>query len=470
VTVTEPEITGEQSRQSLSTRAARNLATTTKTPPQNQEISPRWLLRKLPWAEVRGGVFRLNRRAVYTLGDGLVTFTNAGDNIRVIPQELREVAVLRDVDDPEILGAIADCCQQREFGPGELIAEFGGQVDALYFIAHGKVNKLGTGEYGDVTVLDLLADGEFFGSHALHEDAPLWEYTIKTVTPVTVLTLSKQDFDQISGQSDELREHVRQFASAPKRKSNKHGEAEIELTSGHAQEDAIEGTFVDYEESPREYELSVAQTVLRVHTRVADLYNGPFDQFAEQLRLTADALREQQEWELINNRSFGLLYNCAPKSRIQTRTGPPTPDDLDELISRRRRTRMMLAHPRTIAAFGRECSDRGLYADPETIDGASITTWRGVPLYPCDKIPVSENGTTSIIAMRTGMDDEGVVGLHQTGLPDEVQPGLNARFMGIDDKAIMSYLVSTYHSVAVLVPDALGVLENVEIGRRGDAA
>jgi hypothetical protein len=36
--------------------------------------------------------------------------------------------------------------------------------------------------------------------------------------------------------------------------------------------------------------------------------------------------------------------------------------------------------------------------------------------------------------------------------------------MGISDKAVISYLVSTYYSVAVLVPDALGVLENVELG------
>ncbi|NGN68129.1 Crp/Fnr family transcriptional regulator, partial [Streptomyces sp. A7024] len=55
-------------------------------------------------------------------------------------------------------------------------------------------------------------------------------------------------------------------------------------------------------------------------------------------------------------------------------------------------------------------------------------------------------------------------GLHQTGIPDEIQPGLNARFMGIDEKAIISYLVSAYFSVAVLVPDALGILEDVEIG------
>jgi hypothetical protein len=66
--------------------------------------------------------------------------------------------------------------------------------------------------------------------------------------------------------------------------------------------------------------------------------------------------------------------------------------------------------------------------------------------------------------MRTGEQDRGVVGLHQTGIPDEYQPGLSVRFMGIDEQAIISYLVSAYYSAAILVPDAIGVLENVEIG------
>ena len=67
--------------------------------------------------------------------------------------------------------------------------------------------------------------------------------------------------------------------------------------------------------------------------------------------------------------------------------------------------------------------------------------------------------------LRTGEEDQGVIGLHQTGIPDEYQPGLSVRFMGINEKAIISYLVSAYYSVAVLVPDALGILEDVEIGR-----
>ncbi|WP_425567452.1 hypothetical protein [Nonomuraea dietziae] len=32
-------------------------------------------------------------------------------------------------------------------------------------------------------------------------------------------------------------------------------------------------------------------------------------------------------------------------SASHTRSGPPTPDDLDELLSRRRKTHCLLAHP-----------------------------------------------------------------------------------------------------------------------------
>ena len=39
----------QQAQLSLSTGAARNLATTTKSTPQMQGITSRWLLRLLPW-------------------------------------------------------------------------------------------------------------------------------------------------------------------------------------------------------------------------------------------------------------------------------------------------------------------------------------------------------------------------------------------------------------------------------------
>jgi hypothetical protein len=57
------------------------------------------------------------------------------------------------------------------------------------------------------------------------------------------------------------------------------------------------------------------------------------------------------------------------------------------------------------------------------------------------------------------------VGLYQPGLPGEQSPGLSVRFMGINHQAIASYLVSLYCSLAVLVDDALAVLDEVAIDR-----
>jgi hypothetical protein len=204
--------------------------------------------------------------------------------------------------------------------------------------------------------------------------------------------------------------------------------------------------------------------VLRIHTRVADLYNVPMNQTEQQLKLTIEAMRERQEFELVNNRDFGLLHNCDLGQRIRTRSGPPTPDDLDELLSRRRGSNVLLAHPKTIVAFFRQCTLAGVYPDNVAYHDSTALAWRGVPLLPCGKIPVSDDLTSTVIVMRTGEDDEGVIGLHQTGLPDEVEPGLSVRLMGVNEKAVIEYLVTTYYSAAVLVPDALGLLEDCQVG------
>jgi CRP-like cAMP-binding protein len=466
VTRTDPSVDGaEHARLSLSTAAARMLATTTKSVPQMQEITPRWLLRVLPWVEVSGGTYRVNRRLTYVVGAGRVTFTTTGTEVRVSPEELGALPALRGFPDTELLGALAGRFTQREFATGNTIVQQGQPADQVFLIAHGKVNKIGTGKYGEPTRLDVLADGDYFGDQEWVQARDTWAYTITAVTPCTVLSLPRHVFQEAVEQSEALRAHLERFRAQARRPQNKRGEADIELTSGHAGEPGLARTFVDYETLPREYELSVAQTVLRVHTRVADLYNNPMNQVEQQLRLTIEALRERQEHEMLNNRDFGLLHNADLAQRINTRTGPPTPDDLDELLSRRRKSKLFLAHPRAIATFGQECTRRGIYPQSVDIDGRMLMAWRGVPIFPCNKIPITKTRTSSILVLRTGVDDEGVIGLQQTGIPDEIQPGLNARFMGISDKGIISYLVSTYYSTAVLVPDALGILDNVEIGR-----
>jgi len=237
--------------------------------------------------------------------------------------------------------------------------------------------------------------------------------------------------------------------------------SQVTVDCSQRDERELPATFVDYEEWGREYMLSAVNTVLDVHVRVADLYSSPYDQTGEQLRLIVETIKERQESELLNNKEYGLLNNVAKEQRIKTRKGPPTPDDLDELLTRVwKEPGFFLAHPKAIAAFGRECTRRGVPPPTVSLFGSQFITWRGVPLIPSDKVPIKGN-KSSILLLRTGESRQGVVGLYQPGLQGEQSPGLSVRFMGINHKAIASYLVSLYCSLAVLTDDALAVLDDV---------
>lgn len=248
-----------------------------------------------------------------------------------------------------------------------------------------------------------------------------------------------------------------------------HCEKQISANTRPINEDEITETYPDYEEQPSEYMLNLIQTILRLNTNVTDIFNSPIDQKSEQMRLTMEAMREQQEWEMINNPEFGLLHAAVPDMRVRARRGAPMPDDLDELLAKVwKKPAFFLAHPRAIAAFGRECTRRGVPPVVVHIMGSPFMTWRGVPIAPCDKLDISgrgHSGMTNILLMRVGEGEQGVVGLHQPGIPDESDiPSLSIKLGGIDNRGIASYILSLYFSVAVLTGDALGVLENVEVG------
>jgi hypothetical protein len=458
---------GAQTQQlGLGTAAARRLATTTKSPPQMQGISPRWLLRMLPWVRMTGGMYRVNRRLTYVVGDDRLLFSNVGTTIEVIPQELYKLPLLRGFDDGGAVGhALAALLGPKEYAAGESIVSADERIEYVFLLAHGRARKLGTAKYGEQVLMEVLADGDHFGDQAVVESNDRWGFTVKADTPCHVMRLRLQDLKDLISRSAALAAHVEMFRERLSKPQDKNGQAAIELAAGHTGQPVLPRTFVDYELRPREYALSTVQTVLKAHTRVTDLFNDPMNQVEQQLRLAIEAVRERQEHELINNRDFGLLHNAELKQRIHTRSGPPTPDDLDELISRRKKSRLLLAHPRTIAAFSRECNRLGIYPATIELEGHKVLSWRGIPLLPCNKILITERHTSSILVLRLGQEDQGVIGLQPTAIPDEVQPGLSVRRMEVNDRAITSYLVSAYFSVVPLVPDALGVLENVQIGR-----
>src|ERR1700722_7993219 len=111
---------------------------------------------------------------------------------------------------------------------------------------------------------------------------------------------------------------------------------DLKIACAKRDEAQLPQTFVDYEDQPRELFLNAVTTVLDVHTRVSDLYSSPHDQIKEQLRLIIETIKEQQESELINSQEYGLLANVIDQQRIfpSTPLGTPTPDDLDELLTK----------------------------------------------------------------------------------------------------------------------------------------
>jgi hypothetical protein len=234
--------------------------------------------------------------------------------------------------------------------------------------------------------------------------------------------------------------------------------------------------YIEYQTKPREYELNSISTIINVDTKISDVYSSPYNQIEEQIALAVESLKERQESQLINSDDYGLLKNVADFQKVQTRNGRPMPDDLDELLSKVwKEPSFFLAHPRAVAAFERECTRRGVPPVTTSIAGGTFIAWRGVPIIPTDKLfvdglknPKGKSGKTNILLVRTGENKRGVIGLYQAGLPNEQTRGLSVRFRGIDDKGVASYLLSIYCSAAILADDAIGVLEDVEVGEYYD--
>lgn len=457
---------------SVSASAARNLATATVTSVQNVANTPRFLLRLLPFVDVAGGVYRVNRRAVVLAKPGRIDLSAEDKGRTVRPGSLRAVPLFSRLGDAE-LAALAGKFTQTQHKAGDVIAEEGSSGRSLVVVADGTVELTLSGPYKGRLRQGLATRGDYFGDDALVGEAGPAP-AVKALSAVTLLTL-----DRAAIEDDGIRSRIGQYQEERDRlkgHTNSYGEQGIELLAVHAGEPRLPTTFVDYEIDPREYHLSTIQTILNTHTRVTDLYSNEIDQLREQIRLTVDAVKEREEWELLNNSQFGLLGEVAGRQRIPTRSGPPTPDDLDELLTLVwKKPAFFVAHPRAIAAFGREATRRGVPPVVVHLFGAPFITWRGVPLVPSDKLPIDTDPvtgaqTTSILLLRVGEGEQGVVGLQKSGVTGEIEPGLSVRYMGTNDHSIASHLVTRYFSAAVLVEDAIARLDNVLLGNYHDYA
>jgi hypothetical protein len=460
-------------QRSVTTTTARQLANTTKTPPQMGSITPRLLLKLLPWVQVDSGTYRVNRTKVELKRAERIDVEYFEGVPAFSAEAFRRIPLFSHIN-ADIVNRLAKKFEIEEVALGKNLIKEGKDKQKFFIVAQGQVEIYSKGLHGEDLRIALLSEGEYFGEADILSDKPS-SVTVRTVTPSVFFTISSSELESIIEEVPNFREefqkavdeHLRLRATV-----NTHGEKHIDLVSGHEEDNIIPETYIDYEENPREYSLNTLQTVVRVHTRVSDLYNDPYNQLEQQMRLSIESVRERQEWELINNKHFGLLSSVEPGYRISTRYGTPTPDDLDELLSLVwKNPSFFIAHPRAIAAFERECTWRGVPPVTTNVFGTPVILWRGVPVIPSDKLEIKGQyltnrgvGTTEIILVRTGEKEQGVVGLHQAGIPGEIAPGLSARLMGLDKFGVASYLLTKYFSLASLTDDAIAVLENVEVG------
>jgi hypothetical protein len=319
-------------QRSVTTATARQLATTTKTAPQMGSITPRLLLKVLPWVQVDSGTYRVNRTKVELKKAERIAIEYLDGTPAFRADSLRRIPLFSHIDETIVIRlAKRFAIEEVELGKN-LINE--GDDQKFFIVASGQVELISKGPHGEELRIGILTQGEYFGEADLISDKPS-SVTVRPITPGVFFTLNSSELETITKEVPDFREqfqkavdeHLRLRATV-----NTHGEKHIDLVSGHEEDNIIPETYIDYEENPREYSLNTLQTVVRVHTRVSDLYNNPYNQLEQQVRLSIESIKERQEWELINNKTFGLLNSVEPGYRISTRYGSPTPDDLDELL------------------------------------------------------------------------------------------------------------------------------------------
>jgi hypothetical protein len=321
-------------QRSVTTSVAKNLADTTKTSPKMMSITPRWLLSLLPWVHVHGGTYRVNRTKVELPKAERIGVDVSGETASFPPEALRSVPLFSKLPEA-VIARMASRFKTEDVSLGNKLLVEGEDLSKFFIIAQGQVEVLSKGIHGSDLRIALLSEGEFFGETDLVSDKPS-DVTVRTNTPCVLLTLSRKDLDAVLAENPNLQDDFKKAIDEHlelRSTVNRYGERNIDLVSGFAENVEIPETFVDYSSNPREYSLSAVQTVVRVHTRVSDLYNGPYDQLEEQMRLTIEGIKERQEWEIVNSKKFGLLHSADPAMRISTRYGAPTPDDLDELLA-----------------------------------------------------------------------------------------------------------------------------------------
>lgn len=243
----------------------------------------------------------------------------------------------------------------------------------------------------------------------------------------------------------------------------------------HGAGSIVNTSFAKYK--VREIRLEILQTVLKVHTRIPELYSDTHNQLEQQMALAAEYLYETKENLLFNHHDFGLMNQCSPVRKSE-KERPITPDVLDSLVQAVWKTpSFFFMHPVALQAFHKETNRLGLSLDTCEMLGGTFSMWRGFPILPSNKLhltylPGHEKDnihlhlidrpegvcTTNVILVRMGPEKQGVFSLYAEGTEGSQRfPFIKIDYMNTDNASVASYLMTMYLGLAVPTPTAVAI-------------
>jgi putative peptide zinc metalloprotease protein len=106
---------------------------------------------------------------------------------------VKRVPVFSACNDEEI-NEMTVAFNSERFAAGEVIMRLGDPGDKFYIIEQGKISVFQTNAEGEEEKVDEKSSGQYFGELALISDAPR-NATVQAETPLSVLSLNRDDFD-----------------------------------------------------------------------------------------------------------------------------------------------------------------------------------------------------------------------------------------------------------------------------------
>lgn len=431
-------------------------------------LTPRWLLKLLPWVNAENGVYRIKRVKHFYQEQKILIPTDKKlgnpDDYYFLSDLIKCLPLFEHIPD-ESMQEMLKGIYTRLIKAGEVIIKQGEIGKEFYIITEGRFEATITQEDGSKKVVKTLVEGDYFGEMALLELTPR-QATITAVTNGSLLVLKKESFDEAIGNQalrDELLKVVRIRKGEIESLRNKYEDLVL-VTSKDPVDTIIPNTHVNYTE-PQEITLNLIKTIVAVNVNDIDVA------LERNLKVTIENIEEKQEWEIINNKDFGLLANIDRDMLIDAASALPTPDMFDALLGLVWKTpSCFLAHPKVIAAFKKECNRHNLPLEVTSLLGQKFSGWRGVAIIPSDKLTISSSGLSNIILMRIGQENQGIIGLYKENAMSDYKlkyplpPSLAIQSMGINEHSVANFMVTKYFSVAIPVPDSLAILKNVRVG------